>query len=71
MWFNKFLIAILAPVSLLSIQMMLGAFDLAQLELGVFKFILPILGILLPITSFALLIRTIRFVLTHTVSDED
>ena len=73
MWFSKFLIVLFSIISLLSIQLMLGAFEVAGLAytFWAIKILLYIIGALLPVISLWILILNIRFVLRHTVAEED
>ena len=71
MKFRKFLIALFTVLTLLSGQVMLGAFDLAVVLGGGFQWALFALGALIPILPLTLLILNIRFVLRHTVPEQD
>ena len=68
---RKFLVILFSILTLLSIQLMLGAFDLGTYLGGSIGMVLAAIGVLLPVLPLLLLILNIRFVLKHTVADKD
>ena len=67
---RKFLIGFFSILTLLSIQLMLGAFDLAAYLGGTAQIVISVIGVLLPLPPLLFLILNIRFVCKHTAADQ-
>lgn len=67
---SKVLIGFFGILTLLSIQLMLGAFDLAAYLGGTAQIVISVIGVLLPLPPLLFLILNIRFVCKHTAADQ-
>jgi hypothetical protein len=67
---SKVLIGFFSILTLLSIQLMLGAFDLAAYLGGTAQIVISVIGVLLPLPPLLFLILNIRFVCKHTAADQ-